>query len=69
MNQAVSNGNQAVSLVQGFTQLQSTQGYSLGNGGNIGLSSISSLSTVSAVDVSTLATANSLQQSYLKLLP
>ena len=45
-------------LVQGFTQLQSTQGYSLGNGGAIGLSSISSLSAVSTVDVSTVEGAN-----------
>jgi len=45
-------------LVQGFTQLQSTQGYSLGNGVSIGLSNISSLSAVSTVDVSTVQGAN-----------
>ncbi|MGA8010579.1 MAG: flagellin, partial [Thiomonas sp.] len=48
----------ATSLVQGFTQLQSTQGYSLGNGANIGLSNISSLSAVSTVDVSSVQGAN-----------
>ncbi|MCI4441266.1 flagellin [Tibeticola sp.] len=45
-------------LVQGFVQLQSTQGYSLGNGGNIGLDAISTLSAVASVDVSTVQGAN-----------
>ena len=45
-------------LVQGFVQLQSTQGYSLGNAGYIGLLSISSLSAASTVDVSTVEGAN-----------
>ncbi len=53
----VSSGS-ATALVQGFTQLQSTQGYSLGNGANIGLSNISTLSAVSTVDVSTVEGAN-----------
>ncbi len=47
-----------VALVQGFVQLQSTQGYSLGNAGYIGLNSISSLLSVSSVDVSTVQGAN-----------
>ncbi|MGC9162167.1 MAG: flagellin [Thiomonas sp.] len=45
-------------LVQGFTQLQSTQGYSLGNGVAIGLGNISSLAAVSTVDVSSVQGAN-----------
>jgi flagellin len=45
-------------LVQGFVQLQSTQGYSLANGTNIGLSSISSLQAASTVNVSTVEGSN-----------
>lgn len=52
------NATTNTALVQGFTQLQSTQGYSLGNGANIGLSNISSLSAVSTVDVSSVQGAN-----------
>ena len=52
------NGTNTTGLVQGFVQLQSTQGYSLTNGTNIGLASISTLSTVASVDVSTVQGAN-----------
>ncbi|MHB9051218.1 MAG: flagellin, partial [Thiomonas delicata] len=45
-------------LVQGFVQLQSTQGYSLSGGTNIGLSNISSLQASSTVNVSTVQGAN-----------
>ncbi|MDY0331372.1 MAG: flagellin [Thiomonas sp.] len=48
----------ATALVQGFTQLQSTQGYSLGNGVAIGLGDISTLSAVSTVNVATVEGAN-----------
>ena len=48
----------STALIQGFTQLQSTQGYSLGNAGYIGLNSISTLSAVSTVNVSTVQGAN-----------
>ena len=55
----ISSGTgQTAALVQGFVQMQSTQGYSLGNGANIGLSDISSLSAVSTVDVSSVQGAN-----------
>lgn len=47
-----------VALVQGFVQLQSTQGYSLSGGTNIGLSSISSLQAASTVNVSTVEGSN-----------
>ena len=45
-------------LIQGYVQLQSTQGYSLSNGTNIGLSNISSLNAASTVSVSTVQGAN-----------
>ncbi len=45
-------------LVQGFVQLQSTQGYSLSGGTNIGLANISSLNAASSVNVSTVTGAN-----------
>ncbi|HML82711.1 MAG TPA: flagellin [Thiomonas arsenitoxydans] len=45
-------------LVQGFVQLQSTQGYSLANGSNIGLDSISKLQAASTVNVSTVEGSN-----------
>jgi len=47
-----------VALVQGFVQLQSTQGYSLSGGTNIGLSNISSLQAASTVNVSTVEGSN-----------
>ncbi len=52
------DGTNQTALVQGFVQMQSTQGYSLTNGQNIGLASISSLNAVSTVDVSTVEGAN-----------
>jgi flagellin len=52
------DGGHTTGLVQGFVQLQSTQGYSLGNGANIGLAAISTLSAVASVDVSTVQGAN-----------
>ena len=45
-------------LVQGFVQVNSTQGFSLGNGSAIGLGSISALQAASTVNVSTVAGAN-----------
>ena len=54
---AISSGA-GTALVQGFVQVQSTQGFSLGNGSNIGLGSISSLNAASTVDVSTTQGAN-----------
>jgi flagellin len=53
-----SGSGQQTGLVQGFVQLQSTQGYSLGNGTYIGLAATSTLSTVASVDVSTIQGAN-----------
>jgi flagellin len=53
-----SGSGQQTGLVQGFVQLQSTQGYSLTNGDKIGLEAISKLSTVASVDVSTVQGAN-----------
>ena len=53
-----SGAGQTTGLVQGFVQMQSTQGYSLTGGANIGLSNISSLSAVSTVDVSSVQGAN-----------
>ncbi|WP_298290298.1 flagellin [Thiomonas sp.] len=54
---AISSGA-GTALVQGFVQLQSTQGYTLSGGSNIGLGDISSLTAVSTVDVSTVQGAN-----------
>ncbi len=54
---AISSGA-GTALVQGFVQMASTQGYSLGNGSNIGLGSISSLQAASTANVSTVTGAN-----------
>ena len=52
------NSTSGTALVQGFVQLQSTQGYSLSGGANIGLGNISSLNAASTVNVSTVQGAN-----------
>jgi len=54
---AISSGS-GTALVQGFVQLQSTQGYSLSGGTSIGLANISSLNAASTVNVSTVQGSN-----------
>ncbi|NNM66096.1 MAG: flagellar protein FlaB [Burkholderiales bacterium] len=56
---AITSGTGAgMALVQGFVQLQSTQGYSLNGGTNIGLANISALNAASTANVSTVQGAN-----------